>query len=326
MSHPPVRVLVTGATGMVGRILCEQLAQSGCIVRAALRTDGPLPMAIAEKTLIGEITGASDWTEALSGVDYVVHAAARTHVLHDTAANSGLYTETNAKSTRRLAEMAARSGVRRFVYLSSIKVNGEESGARSFLSTDPPDPKDAYGRSKLEGEQALLDIASAHGMEAAIVRPPLVYGPGVRANFLRLMRWVDFQRPLPLGAVRNRRSLVSVWNLVELLLTLLRHEAAPGRVWMVSDGVDLSTAQLVERLGRALRRSPRLVAVPESVLRFSAGLFGRGAEFARLCGSLTVDVGETRRLLGWSPAITVDEGLARTADWYRSTTPEVPPK
>jgi UDP-glucose 4-epimerase len=236
--------------------------------------------------------------------------------MHDLSSSSHLYMETNAYGTRCLAEAAARAGVRRFVFLSTVKVNGERTVGRAYTATDDPRPMDSYGTSKWLGEKSVFEVAARTGMEATVVRSPLVYGPGVRANFLRLLRWVDGQRPLPLAAVENRRSLVSVWNLCDLLGHLLRCPEAPGRLWMVSDGEDLSTPELVRRIGRAMNRRVRLIAVPTSLLRSCGRLLRREAEIARLCGSLTVDVERTRRELAWNPPVTVDEALARTVAWY----------
>lgn len=314
------RVLVTGATGFVGQVLCACLARSGYVIRAALRTDRPVPAWVAETSVVGEIGASTGWQEALDDVELVIHAAGRTHVLHDSAANADLYLETNARGTLRLAQEAAGAGVRRFVYLSSIKVNGEETAGRAYQPGDEPRPLDDYGRSKLRAEAALTSVAADTRMEAVIVRPPLVYGPGVRANFLRLMHWVDRQWPLPFGAVDNRRSLVSVWNLTDLLVNLLVNPAAAGRIWMVSDGEDLSTPELIRRLARAMRRRARLLYVPVSVLQLCASMTGARAEIARLCGSLTVDCAATRADLGWSAPIAMDDALARTASWYRSGT------
>jgi nucleoside-diphosphate-sugar epimerase len=312
------RVLVTGATGLVGRALCPRLAEAGYRLRAALRTDRDLPSCIAEKVVVGDISLVNEWRPALADVDLVVHAAARTHVLHDTPQNRALWERVNAQATRQLAHAAARAGVRRFVYLSSIKVNGEATAQRPYQASDRPDPRDDYGRSKLQGEIYLMQAAAGTGMQAAIVRPPLVYGPGVRANFLRLMRWVDRQWPLPLGAIHNQRSLVGVWNLCDLIETLLANPRPASGVWLVSDGEDLSTPDLIRRLGQALQRAVRLVAVPVPLLQVCAAIAGRRAEAERLCNSLTVSLTATREALGWAPPVSTDEALMRTAAWYRA--------
>lgn len=308
------RVLVTGATGFVGRALCGELARAGLLVRATTRS-GAAPQGAAEQFVVSDIGATTEWSHALDQVDIVVHTAARAHVMDDRA-NSMLYTATNVAGTQRLAEAAAQAGVRRFVYLSSIKVNGEEVENYAYGPDDEPHPRGPYGTSKWLGEQALMAVAASCRMQAVVVRSPIVYGPGVRANFLRLMRWVEREWPLPLGAVRNRRSLVSIWNLCSFLTQVTTDAAADGGTWMVSDGADLSTPELIRRLAVAMRRRPRLVRVPVTLLRLCGALSGRSAEIARLCGSLTVDLSRTRTLLGWSPPVTIDEALARTATWY----------
>lgn len=310
------RVLVTGATGFVGRELCETLARCGYRVRAALRSDRAVPACIAEKVLVGEIGAFTDWSAALEGVDYVVHAAARVHVMNDAAVD--LYFETNAHGTRHLATAAAHAGVTRFIFLSSVKVNGEETLGHAYLATDTPGPKDAYGQSKLAGEKSIQEIGTSTAMETVIVRPPLVYGPGVRANFLRLLRWVDRSRPLPLGSIENTRSLISIWNLADLLLRLLQHPAAPGKVWMASDGMDLSTPALIRTIAREMNRHVRLLPVHPGLLRLAGAMLGKKAEIGRLCGSLAVDIEPTRRELDWIPLVSVDESIARTVAWYLS--------
>jgi len=311
------RVLVTGATGFVGSALCEQLASCGYQVRAAVRSARQLPDAIAEQVVVGDIGPATEWEPALRDVDYVVHAAARAHVMGDNIHNSDLYFATNAHGTRRLAQAASQSGVRRFLYLSTIKVNGEERN-RPYSPADVPHPEGMYAVSKLSGEEAVMQTAASGSMQAAIIRPPMVYGPGVRANFLRLLRWVDGQWPLPLGAINNRRSLVSVWNLCSLLTQMLSNDAAGAGTWLVSDMEDLSTPGLIRRLAGLMRRRPRLIPIPEPMLKMAGRLTGRSAEVARLCGSLTVDATDTKQKLGWSPPLTVAEGLARTVEWYLS--------
>lgn len=308
------RVLITGATGFVGSELCKLLAQSGYQVRAALRTDRVVPEWIEEKIVVGEIDDATDWQAALRDVQYVVHLAARVHVMHDSAANADLYARTNVRGTARLAAQATQAAVRRLVYLSSIKVSGEQADAPGYSAAQTPQPQDAYGVSKWNAEQSLHQLSGP--LEFAIVRPPLVYGPGVRANFLRLMRWVDRELPLPFASIDNRRSLVSVWNLCDLILRLLREPRAAGKTWMVADSESLATPQLIQRLAHAMQRRARLLPVPVGMLQLLGRLTGKRGEIARLCGSLVVDTELTRRELGWSPPLSVDESLARTVSWY----------
>jgi len=312
------RVLVTGASGFVGSILCPMLAERGFTVRAALRRGKPTPAGAAESVTVGDIDGGTEWTEVLRDVELVVHLAARAHVLHDAAEAALLYEETNANGTQRLAAESARHGVRRFILLSTVKVNGEESADRPFTAIDLPHPQDAYGGSKWRAEQHLWETVASAPMQGAVVRAPLVYGSGVRANFFRLLHWVDRERPLPLGAVHNRRSLVSVWTLSDLLIRLLDHPVAANRTWMVSDGEDVSTPELVRRIARAMHRQVRLLRVPVTMLRLVGSLMGKEAEMRRLCGSLTLDITPTRQLLGWAPLMSMDEALGRTVSWYRS--------
>jgi nucleoside-diphosphate-sugar epimerase len=313
------RVLVTGATGFVGKVLCASLAGAGYIVRAALRSEGFESDAIAERVVVGDICADTNWRNALIDVDFVIHAAARAHVLHDSPQNTTLYFRTNVDGTRRLAEASALAGIRRFIFVSSIKVNGEETTGRAFTASDVPHPKDAYGESKLRAELALSEVGQGSRMPACIVRCPLVYGPGVRANFLHLLRAIDKGLPLPFGAIENNRSMVSIWNLCNFLVNLLENGAAPGRTWMVADGHDLSTPELIREIAAAMGRQARLIGVPVPVLKFLGAISGRTSEVARLCGSLQVDLTTTRRELRWEPPMTLREGLAGTADWYRKT-------
>ncbi len=305
-------VLVTGATGFVGRPLCRLLAERCLPLRAALRSPdaGSLPSA-ARGVVVGDIGPETDWGEALEGVDSVVHLAARVHRLQDD--QPGLYRRVNTLGTLNLAEQAARAGVRRFVFLSSVKAVGESG---HLGPTTPPSPADAYGRSKREAELGLRDLEARTGLEVVILRPPLVYGPGVRANFLRLLRLVDRGLPLPLASVDNRRSLVFVNNLADAILTCLEHPAAAGGTFYVSDSELLSTPELIRRLAAALGRPVRLFPFPPSLLRLVAKAAGRAAVAERLLGDLTVDDAPLRETLSWVPPITPDEGISRTARWY----------
>ena len=275
------RALVTGATGFVGRALCAHARERGWEVRAG---DQRQP----------------DWEGTLQGIDVVVHLAAAVH----SRGTEALYQAVNVDATERLARAAKSAGVRRFVFVSSIKVNGEATPPeRPFRAGDPPAPQDGYGRSKWQAEQKLTALG---GMEVVVVRPPLVYGPGVKANFLRLLQLVDTGLPLPFASIRNRRSLVYVGNLASLLRHCAEHPRAGGKTFLAADGDDMSTPELVRRMASALGRSARLVPFPPSLLP------------SKLSGSLTVDASEARGILGWQPPHPVAEGLERTVAWYRS--------
>jgi UDP-glucose 4-epimerase len=310
------RILVTGANGFVGRVLCETLTRSGHTVRGAVRANANAGLACSDLVEIGDIGANTDWTRALDGIDTVIHAAARAHILHDSAANAALYMGTNTEGTRGLIDAAARSGVGRLVYVSSIKVNGEVTTGAPFGAEDTPAPLDDYGRSKLAAERLVLEAATAGRVDGLIVRPPLVYGSGVRANFLRLMTWIWKGVPLPLGAVGNSRSLVSVWNLADLIMRLATVKDPGARVFLASDDDDLSTPELIRKLAAAMEKPVWLMPVPVAALRLAGRLAGKGPELSRLCGSLRIDVAATRRQLAWTPPLSVDEGLARTARWF----------
>jgi nucleoside-diphosphate-sugar epimerase len=273
------------------------------------------------EVLVGPIDGQTTWANALAGVDVVFHAAARVHVMADSSADHlAEFRLVNVAGTLNLARQALASGVRRFVFVSSVKVNGEETlPGQAFTESDVPAPLDPYGQSKHEAELGLRQLAADTGMEVVIVRPPLVYGPGVKANFASLMRAVQRGWPLPLGAVHNQRSLVALDNLVDLIVTCLHHPAAANQTFLASDGQDLSTAELVRGMARAAGVPARLWPVPVWALRGAASALGKGAAVQRLCGNLQVDISKARNLLGWVPPLGVDEGLRRamrTGDGY----------
>jgi nucleoside-diphosphate-sugar epimerase len=308
-------ILVTGASGFVGRALCEALTVSGRAPRTAVRA---APPGASASIAVGEVGPDTNWNAALEGMRCVVHLVARTHVLRETAADPlSEYRRVNVQGTERLARAAAAQGVRRIVFVSSIKVNGERTDARPYTEDDAPAPEDAYGISKLEAERALAAVAAATGLEIVVLRPPLVYGPGVKGNFLRLMGAVARGLPLPLASIANRRSLVHVGNLASAIVATLDAPQAAGRTYLVSDGEDLSTPDLVRAIARALDRKPRLLPFPPRLLEVTAALLGRGAEARRLTGSLQVDDSKIRRELGWRPPYSLAQGLAETARWYR---------
>jgi len=308
-------VLVTGASGFVGRALCDVLAASGRRVRKAVRM--PVP-GLSDSVAVGDIGLDTGWRAALEGVSSMVHLAARTHVLRETAPDPlAEYRRINVSGTERLARSAAAHGARRFVFLSSVKVNGERTEGRPFTEDDAPHPADAYGISKWEAEQALSRIAAETGLEVVVLRPPLVYGPGVKGNFLRLMNLVARGVPLPLGAVANRRSFIYTGNLAGAIVQALDAPQAAGRTYLVSDGEDVSTPDLVRALARALGVKPRLLSLPLAALGLGATLAGKRAEFERLTGSLQVDSSRIRQELGWEPRYSLTQGLTETARWYR---------
>jgi nucleoside-diphosphate-sugar epimerase len=310
-------IVVTGGNGFVGRRLCAELAARGRSVRAAVRElREPDPQAFP----VGDIDADTDWDAALAGAEAVIHCAARVHVMRDSANDPlAAFRAVNLEGTRRLAEVAAAAGVRRVVYLSSIKVNGESTVPGSpFRASDTPRPSDAYAVSKWEAEQALYEIAARTGLEVVVVRPPLVYGPGVRANFERLMRLVARGAPIPLGSVDNRRSMVGLDNLVDLLIRCVDHPAAARQTFLVSDRRDLSTPEWIRMLAVAMGRPARLLPVPPALLRLGGRLAGRGAEVGRLIDSLQLDIAPTCETLDWSPPVSIEEGLSRTVASFRT--------
>lgn len=308
------RVLVTGASGFVGGRLLGRLAAENRAAVAAVRRRIDPPGDVSA-VVIDDIDRHTDWSTALRGCEVVVHAAARVHLMRDAAPDPlAAFRRVNVEGTLNLARQAASAGVRRFVFVSSIKVNGESTPpGRPFRANDPPAPADPYGVSKLEAEQGLFVLARDSGMEVVVVRPVLVYGPGVGANFLSMMRWLRRGLPLPLGALGNRRSLLALDNLVDLLVHCLDHPAAAGAVFLASDGEDLSTSDLLRRLGVALGRPARLLPIPPALLQAGATVLGRRALAQRLCGSLQVDSAATRERLGWTPPLSVDAALELTA-------------
>lgn len=311
-------ILVTGANGFVGSALTARFARGKTGVRAAMRRPAAARQPGIEQVVAPSLSAGADWRPALEGVSAVVHAAARVHVMRDEAADPlAEFRSANVEGTLALARQAAAAGIARFVFLSSIKVNGDSTPPdRPFSAADAPQPLDPYGVSKLEAERALAALARETGLEVVIVRPPLVYGPGVKANFFALLKWLHRGVPLPFGAIRNRRSLVALENLVDLVAICVEHPAARGQTLLVSDGEDLSTTELLRRLAAALGKRARLVPVPERALVVAARALGLGSLAQRLCGSLCVDSAPTRQLLGWAPPLSVDEGLRAAAEAY----------
>ena len=310
------RLVVTGANGFVGRALCADATARGIFVRGITRSAFYLPT-VSENFVVGSMDDCTDWRSAFEGSKAVVHLAARVHVIHDRTDNPmAEFRRVNVAGTLRLAEQAAAMGVRRFVFVSSIGVNGAETYQHPFTDRDQVAPHSHYAVSKYEAELGLQALAAETGMEVVIIRPPLVYGPHAPGNFGSLMRWLRRGVPLPLGAIHNLRSLVALDNLVDLIVTCIDHPAAANQTFLVSDGEDLSTTQLLQRMGRALGKPARLIPVPAMLLKAGAALVGKPAIAQRLCGSLQVDISKTQQLLGWTPPLSVDEGLKRAAEGY----------
>jgi nucleoside-diphosphate-sugar epimerase len=315
-----MNILITGAAGFVGRNLSDYLRPRHTL-RLAVRNAQPGHGAASagDVVAVGDICGETDWTMALAGVEAVVHLANRAHVMRDNAADPlAVFRSVNVEGTRQLAEQSAAAGVRRLVYLSSVKVLGERSLEHPFDEASSAAPEDPYGQSKWEAEQALHAVAAETGLEVVVLRPPLVYGPGVGANFLRLMQWVARGIPLPVSAIHNRRSLIYAGNLASAIETCLSHRAAAGRTYLLSDGAAPGTAQLVAMLASALKVPDRSWPLPPALLQWAGTLLGMGGAVARLTDSLAVDDAAIRRDLGWSPPFSMAGGLSETAAAYRA--------
>ena len=315
------RILVTGASGFVGRALVARFValQQGEVM-AMTRVNPVNPVPGAAYLPVGDLALQTHWPAALDGVDTIVHAAARVHIINDRSAKSiHEFERVNVTPTLQLARHAAAIGVRRFVFLSSIGVNGVQTDiGTAFSESDKPNPHNAYALSKLKAERGLLEISAQTGLDVVIIRPPLVYGPGVRANFAALMHAVQAGWPLPLGAVHNQRSLVALDNLVDFVLACVAHPNAANQTFLVSDGEDVSSPELVRRLACAAGRSARLLPVPAGVLWALAGAIGKREFMQRLCGSLRVDISKAHQMLDWTPKISLDEGLRRAVAGMRA--------
>lgn len=310
-------ILVTGANGFVGRRLIDRLFDLGHCLSGVVRetksieansknNDAPLKP-------IGEINGNTDWVDLLSNQEVVIHTAARTHVMNDTSSNPlAAYREVNVAGTLNLAQQSVNAGVRRFVFISSVKVNGERTDQGcAFMADDVPAPEDAYGISKHEAELGLLNLSQDSGMEVVIIRPPLVYGPGVKGNFASMIRLVERGVPLPFGLIHNKRSLVALDNLVDLIITCVKHPNAANQIFLASDGSDLSTTELLRGVAKAMGKTSRLIPVPSSLLKLAAAMLNRKEVAKRLLGCLQVDTSKTCERLDWKPPISVEEGLKR---------------
>lgn len=314
-----MNLLVTGATGFIGRALIKKiLTMPEYHVSTAVRRISSDFVSEIKQHNIGEISKNTDWVTALEKIDCVIHTAARVHIMADSAKDPlEEFRRVNTMGALNLARQAAESGVKRFVYLSSIKVNGEISPAgKPFTENDNFIPKDPYALSKYEAEVGLFQLANETQMEVVIIRPPLVYGPGVKANFLKMIKWLSKKVPLPFGAIRNKRSLVALDNLVDLILICVKHPNAANQVFLVSDGDDLSTTELFKRVAKALGEKVRLVAVNQRLLEMSLRLLAKNNLALRLCGTLQVDISKAKKLLNWKPPVSVDEGLRKTAQHF----------
>lgn len=321
------KILITGASGFVGRALCPHLAKAGYEVSACVRQHAALEAEWTAQGRVslcetGEVNPHTDWREWLTDVEAIVHLAARVHVMRDDTGNRlQHYREANTQTTLNLARQAAESGVRRFVFVSTVKVLGEGKD-EPYRESDIPGPVDDYALSKWEAEQGLHAISAETGMEVVILRPPLVYGPGVKANFLRLMQWVERGWPLPLGAVKNRRSLIYLGNFISAITVCLEHPAAAGKTFLVSDGEDVSTPDLICLIANEIGHTARLLPVPLGLIQTLARMAGKQKEVERLLGSLSVDGRLIKQTCNWLPPFSLQEGIRNTVQAYLASLPK----
>ena len=304
---------MTGANGFIGKSLSLELIMQDFLVRRALRYESSQANDFSQVG-VGAIDGETNWSIALCNVDKVIHLAARVHVMNDASADPlAEFRKVNVEGTLNLAGQAAKAGVKRFIFISSIKVNGEHTDlGKPFTEADAANPEDAYGLSKYEAEQGLLLIAQQTGMEVVIIRPPLIYGPGVKANFKSMLHFVKRGIPLPFGIINNKRSFVYLGNLISFIIRCIDHPEAANQVFLVSDGEDLSTTQLLTGCAKALGVKARLLPVPQKIIEFFANLLGKQDMAQRLCGNLQVDISKARHLLNWTPPVSVADGLIET--------------
>lgn len=313
------KILVTGANGFIGKMVCAELLARGFEVTAAVRkvpVDGNVNSAGLRFVGVGNVDADTCWDTALAGCSGVIHLAARAHILNDEVADPlAAFRATNVAGTLQLARCAARAGVARFVFVSSVGVNGNQN-ERPFTESDTPLPAEPYAISKLEAELALQTDALGDVMKLVIVRPPLVYGPGCPGNFLRLLKLLSTRIPLPFGAMRNKRSFIGIWNLADFLATCLVHDKAAGHVFLISDLEDVTLPDLLRGFAHGMDRTVPLFSVPPGWLATLAGMAGKGAMFDKLGGALTVDASRAHTVLGWTPPVSLAEGLQRTGRWY----------
>lgn len=316
-----MNILITGATGFIGRQLIETLSSHTQFeLVAAIRSKNNTLSNKIKTVEIDDLGPNNVWSDALDNVDVIIHTAARVHVMSENTKGPLLeFRRVNVDGTLNLARQAAAAGVKRFIFVSSIKVNGESTNLNQpFTEDDSPEPVDPYGISKFETEIGLYKLAEETGMEIVCLRPTLVYGPGVKANFFSMMKWLYRGVPLPFGLIHNKRSLVALDNLVDLIVTCIEHPAAANEIFLVSDGEDLSTTELLNRVAYVMSKKSRLLPVNQKIIEFGLRLIGKKDLSQRLCGSLQVDISKAKRLLNWTPPVSVDEGLRKTAEHFLS--------
>ncbi len=314
-------VAVVGANGFIGSALTHKLCEKGYDVKGIVRSKERTlnPNNHLEIIAVGEINGDTNWNDALKGIDVVIHLAARVHKLNDASVNPlAEYRRVNTEGTQRLAEVSAEAGVKRLIFISTIKVNGERTTGDAFAENHLAHPQDPYAISKWEAEQVLHRVAKYTGLEVVIIRPPLVYGPGVKANFLSLFKIVDRGIPLPLASIKNRRSFIYLGNLVDAIVTCATHAEAAGQTYLVSDGEDVSTPELIRRVADALGKTAQLFPFPPALMKLAGKLTGKSDAVERLVSSLTIDSSKIRHELNWTPPYTMDQGLKETAEWFKT--------